>query len=656
MLDRAAMQRATGWALVDQVAVSGGNFLTGIMLARALGLAEFGTFTLMWMVAQFGGSVQHALITAPMMSIGPKQANHDAAAYYGVVLAQQVAFSALSFGLVFWGTRTACPFLDGCGPSLSWPLASAVAAMLMQDFLRRYFFALGRGAAAFVNDALCYLSRLAALAIAFRAGATNVEAVLWIHAGAYAAAFCLGIVGFDKIVWRVAAFGPITRRHWTSARWLAPSALLQWTSGNLFLLAAGAMLGVASLGAIRAAQNLFGLTHILLQGFDNVLPRSAAIRLRDGGTPALRAYLGRVGLACVVLAAAFGLVAAAFPEFWLRLFYGGEFASHGYLLQWYAAVYVLTFAIVPLRIGLRALEHTRPLFWAYVVATAFTAVAVVPLIDAFGASGAMAGILATQVAMLAILARSFGGHARRRGVPGSPRPGLLVAFLGPDGSGKSTVIRRVAEQVSGEFGGVSIRHLRPRAAPARAGTPVREPHAHPPYGMIASAVKVGYFALDYWLGHWSTIGPLLGRGHLVIFDRYFHDMLVDPLRYRYGGPRWLVRCVARLVPQPDLWVLLDASPEVLWARKPELATTESRRQRCLYQTLADRLPNAVCIDAERALEAVVDDVIRRIHSHALAEHRRHGGGSSKGPTAWSPDPPDATADHRPAIGRTRGAG
>src|SRR3546814_7903354 len=33
------------------------------------------------------------------------------------------------------------------------------------------------------------------------------------------------------------------RRHWHMSKWLAASALMQWTSGNFFVLAAGAMLG-----------------------------------------------------------------------------------------------------------------------------------------------------------------------------------------------------------------------------------------------------------------------------------------------------------------------------------------------------------------------------------------------------------------------------
>ena len=61
------------WALTDQAMVSGVNFLTGIVLARYLGIEEFGRFTLAWMAVLLVNSLQSGLIVQPMMSIGPKQ-------------------------------------------------------------------------------------------------------------------------------------------------------------------------------------------------------------------------------------------------------------------------------------------------------------------------------------------------------------------------------------------------------------------------------------------------------------------------------------------------------------------------------------------------------------------------------------------------------
>ncbi len=46
------------WALADQTMVSGVNFMTGILIARYLGVTEFGRFTLVWMAVLFVNSLQ----------------------------------------------------------------------------------------------------------------------------------------------------------------------------------------------------------------------------------------------------------------------------------------------------------------------------------------------------------------------------------------------------------------------------------------------------------------------------------------------------------------------------------------------------------------------------------------------------------------------
>jgi hypothetical protein len=72
---------------------------------------------------------------------------------------------------------------------------------------------------------------------------------------------------------------------------------------------------------------------------------------------------------------------------------------------------------------------------------------------------------------------------------------------------------------------------------------------------------------------------------LIMFDRYFQDLLVDPIRYRYGGPMWLPRLLNAFVPPPDLLLLvLDAAEEVILSRKRELPPVELRRQRASYQS------------------------------------------------------------------------
>ncbi len=86
------------------------NFLTGIFLARYLGLAEFGRYTLIWMAVLFVSSMQQALINSPMMSFGPQQSDAESTGYFGAVVVQQICFAGLACPLLFFGVRASGVF------------------------------------------------------------------------------------------------------------------------------------------------------------------------------------------------------------------------------------------------------------------------------------------------------------------------------------------------------------------------------------------------------------------------------------------------------------------------------------------------------------------------------------------------------------------
>ena len=187
--------------------------------------------------------------------------------------------------------------------------------------------------------------------------------------------------------------------------------------------------------------------------------------------------------------------------------------------------------------------------------------------------------------------------------------GLHVVLLGADGSGKSSVIRRLAEDVDGPFSSASVRHLAPMSLPhGRASRATTDPHGRPARRLLPSLAKALYWLFDYSVGYHLRVRPALVRSTLVLYDRYLVDVLVDPRRYRYGGPAWLTRLVWRLVPKPDLVVVLDAPPVVLRARKQEVTPAETARQRAAYRELGRRVRGGRIVDAAQPLDAVVADV------------------------------------------------
>jgi serine acetyltransferase/thymidylate kinase len=183
--------------------------------------------------------------------------------------------------------------------------------------------------------------------------------------------------------------------------------------------------------------------------------------------------------------------------------------------------------------------------------------------------------------------------------------GLLVAALGPDGSGKSSAILAVDRQIRQAFRQSAIVHLRPGFLYRPERAPTRTPHALPPRGRIRSLVKLMFFAADYILGYVATLRPLLVRSNCLLFDRYYDDILVDPVRYRHAGSMRVARGLRSVVPRPDLWLLFDAPADVLQSRKQEVSPAESERQRLAYREVLRQQQHVAVIDASQPLHEVI---------------------------------------------------
>jgi O-antigen/teichoic acid export membrane protein/thymidylate kinase len=196
--------------------------------------------------------------------------------------------------------------------------------------------------------------------------------------------------------------------------------------------------------------------------------------------------------------------------------------------------------------------------------------------------------------------------------------GVYIVILGPDGAGKSTLTNKILELLGPLFDSSRIFQWRPQVIKPRARySPFfNPPHAKPPHGSIESIIRIIAVIIDYWVGYPTVIRPLLSLGGLLIYDRDFHDLIVDRLRYRYGGPSWLPDLAAKLIPHPEtVFLTLDAETDIILKRKQEVAPEELHRQRVAYGELAAKLPDSTLIRTDQNFESSTQEVTGAILGH-----------------------------------------
>jgi len=218
---------------------------------------------------------------------------------------------------------------------------------------------------------------------------------------------------------------------------------------------------------------------------------------------------------------------------------------------------------------------------------------------------------------------------------------ILISFSGMDGAGKSTQIdnlRSIAESyglkvvvltfwdhvvtLSRYREGFVQKVFKSESGVGEPGKPVnrRDKNVR---GWHMNLVRHGLYTLDAAHLPFVIAGAQRTGADVIIMDRYIHDELAN-LPLNNPLTRVYVRTVASLVPKPDIAFVLDAEPELAYARKPEYPLDFLRQVRAAYVDLANLLGTITVVPALSLSEAkrVVEISFRRILSKRGFPNRR----------------------------------
>ncbi|WIJ23909.1 lipopolysaccharide biosynthesis protein [Devosia sp. RR2S18] len=378
---------------IDQLVVSGGNFVTLALIARRTEMADFGIFAMIISGLLFLQGLVSAGISSPMQSLAPKygSASWVRSFYFMVQL------------------KTATVVLAAAALSVLMPLPSYAVVVLsfaaisqMQEFLRKLAYMDG--------DAAVSLSSSFIRHVAVVLGVLASQERLELHSifSLFLLSSAISLLPFKRYLYLLSGASggkhEIVNKTLRYVSWNVPSSILHWANGQFFIVATGIWVGVEAAAIMRAAQSILGLTHVGFHAAENILPPSFSRALNSGGLNRLRAKRNRfilLSVCCMLIA---GVLLVVPSEYLLRVVFGEEYSGYSWVVQVIFLKYLLMSVALPLRLAFLAREWTQKVFSSYALGGVVTLCSI-PLIWWGGIAGASAGYVGAQLIATAYLFR-----------------------------------------------------------------------------------------------------------------------------------------------------------------------------------------------------------------------------------------------------------
>ena len=211
------------------------------------------------------------------------------------------------------------------------------------------------------------------------------------------------------------------------------------------------------------------------------------------------------------------------------------------------------------------------------------------------------------------------GHLNGHTPPPGPPPGLLIAFEGGEGSGKTTQARLISIWLR-ELGYDVVTTHEPGAT--KVGMRLRALLLDTAHTGMSPRAEALMYAADRAEHMSSVIAPALDRGAIVITDRYVDSSLA----YQGAGRNLPVEEIARFNwwatggRVPDLTILLDMDPIAGLSRRTRSADRLEAepadfhlRVRVGFRALAQAdPPRYLVLDADRPTDEITRDIQNRV--------------------------------------------
>lgn len=384
-------------SVLDQAVCSLSNFLTGVIVARALLPEAFGVYSLYFTGILLLAGFQNALITGPARVLGVRPLGVDAGGYFKAQVRLQLVLStALIMGAAI-GLFVLYP--RDIFVTLSFLLC--LLLVQLQELARVINLTRMTFVALLKLDLVTHGLRIGLLLAAMSLGELSAGAALLI----ISVACGVGLVVAGRNAYpavATASLGSTATANWRFGRWLLLETIAYSASTQIYLYLTALWVGTAAVGGLAAVLVLMNAINVILIGVMNFAVPKARQLLIESGYDAWRRWLWRIGLLLAGAAAMFGIVASLLAQPLLVFIYSPAYGAFAHLIPIVAVQLFLIACNTVLSAAFRTAEMPQVGFTAKAGSAIVTLLIAYPLLTGWGITGAAVGLVITQAMWTAV--------------------------------------------------------------------------------------------------------------------------------------------------------------------------------------------------------------------------------------------------------------
>lgn len=360
--------------------------------------------------------VHTALLIEPLMVFGSGKYQRMFPSYIRVLLQAHGALMGPGTVLLFVTAFVLSKAYSSTAGGAFIGLAFSGAAILLFWLVRRVFYVLLQPGWGVLGGALYFTGVMGCMWVLQATGQLSTATAFVAMGAASLLASLILFARFGTGVLRRSSeltLREVATDHWRYGRWAIASSAISWFPGSIYYALLPAWLGLEATAGLRALMNFI---MPVLQAIAALSMLLVPMLVRDRDSGGFR-KMNRTMLLFLTLfcggALAYGVVLWFARSHVFQLFYAGKYGQYaGWPFLLAGMLPLGTCATAVLGNGLRALERPDRTFWCYLGSVVSALAAGIPLVRAFGVTGALIGLHLSSLVTAAMMGLVLLEHLR----------------------------------------------------------------------------------------------------------------------------------------------------------------------------------------------------------------------------------------------------